>query len=240
MLGMKYLIPFLLAACSNSNWQTASRDSAKLAPLPSEHQEAIVQIYTARTFGWRGSFAVHPWVTWKKKGESDYTVAHIMGWRLRTQNSALVVSHDIPDRHWFGNKPNLIYEATGEKANKIIARFQELIEQYPYKDVYRAYPGPNSNTFVAYLIHNTDEIKISLPPHAIGKDWPIQSQILTSSPSKTGVQFNTYGVFGMTVGLEEGIEINLMALNFGIDFYPPAIKLPLIGRLGFPDKGLTE
>lgn len=36
----------------------------------------------------------------------------------------------------------------------------------------------------------------------------------------------------MTVGLVEGLEINLLGLNFGIDFLRPALKLPLIGRLG--------
>jgi hypothetical protein len=30
----------------------------------------------------------------------------------------------------------------------------------------------------------------------------------------------------------EGIEVNLLGLNFGIDFKSPALKLPGIGRLG--------
>jgi hypothetical protein len=31
---------------------------------------------------------------------------------------------------------------------------------------------------------------------------------------------------------EEGVEFNLLGLNFGIDFIKPAFKLPFIGRLG--------
>ena len=35
-------------------WERASRDSAKLAPLPKETKEAIVQIYAAPLWGLRG------------------------------------------------------------------------------------------------------------------------------------------------------------------------------------------
>jgi hypothetical protein len=40
------------------------------------------------------------------------------------------------------------------------------------------------------------------------------------------------GLLGLTMAREEGIELNLLGLNFGIDFYKPALKLPFIGRLG--------
>ena len=36
------------------------------------------------------------------------------------------------------------------------------------------------------------------------------------------------------VGLEEGVELNLLGLTFGVDPRSLSIKLPLIGRLG-PD-----
>jgi hypothetical protein len=234
-------ILFLILSCSNQNWRTASRESAKLAPqLADKLDESIVQIYTARAFSWRGNFAVHPWVAWKKKNEEVYTVAQVIGWRLNSTGSAIAVEQDIPDRKWYGRVPNIIFEARAGKADKIIKRFKELIKLYPYANTYRLYPGPNSNTFVAYLIQNTDEIKITLPPHAIGKDWPIVNKFAGLTPSGTGLQANAFGVLGLAVGLEEGIEINVLALNFGVDFYPLALKLPFIGRLGFDDKALTD
>ena len=36
------------------------------------------------------------------------------------------------------------------------------------------------------------------------------------------------------VGLEEGVELNVLGLSFGVDLNPPALKLPVIGRVGFP------
>jgi hypothetical protein len=42
-----------------NDWRTASRDSAGIAPDPAAAPEAIIQVYGARAFGWRGAFAVH-------------------------------------------------------------------------------------------------------------------------------------------------------------------------------------
>jgi hypothetical protein len=40
-------------------------------------------------------------------------------------------------------------------------------------------------------------------------------------------------MFGIMIGLLDGIEINLFGLSLGIDFLYPALKLPIIGRVGF-------
>lgn len=231
------LILFSLLSCSsNKDWRTASRESANIAPKAKDINESIVQIYYARAFNWRGYFGVHPWVSWKKKGEAKYTVAQILGYRLKRTGSALVVEQDIPDRLWFGEVPTLLFDARGDKADRIINRFKELISEYPHGNKYVIYPGPNSNTFVDYLIRRTPEVKTELPPHAIGKDWPSDFSVFSISPSGTGGQFSAYGMLGLTIGLSEGLEINILGLNFGLDFYSPAIKLPFVGRLGFDKK----
>src|SRR5690606_38388987 len=65
-----------MASCgSNGSWRTASKESANIAPLAQEVKEDIFQIYVARAWSWRGYFAVHPWVAWKKAGEEQYTTA---------------------------------------------------------------------------------------------------------------------------------------------------------------------
>jgi hypothetical protein len=40
--------------------------------------------------------------------------------------------------------------------------------------------------------------------------------------------------------LEEGLEFNVAGLSFGMDVKRPALKLPFIGRLGFPVFPKTE
>jgi hypothetical protein len=56
--------------------------------------------------------------------------------------------------------------------------------------------------------------------------------MLDRTPSGTGYQFSMHGLLGVSVAREEGFELNLLGLNFGIDFARPALKLPFIGRLG--------
>ena len=40
------------------------------------------------------------------------------------------------------------------------------------------------------------------------------------------------GLFALTASGVEGLELNLLGLTFGINPFDPALKLPLIGRIG--------
>lgn len=87
-----------------------------------------------------------------------------------------------------------------------------------------------------HIIRRTPEIGIELPPHAIGKDWLNKGDLVGVTESRTGVQFSLFGVLGLAVGLGEGVEVNLLGLSMGVDFLRPAVRLPMLGRLGFRDK----
>ena len=76
------------------------------------------------------------------------------------------------------------------------------------------------------------ELALDLPSTAIGKDFLTNGSIVESAPSGTGAQVSLYGLLGVTVARQEGLELNVLALNFGIDLLRPAIKLPGIGRIG--------
>ncbi len=229
----------MLSNCSsNGSWRTASRKSANIAPKPSDLKESIIQIYGARAYSWRGYFGIHPWVSWKKKDESEYTVAQVIGWQLRRSKTSVSVENDLPDRHWYGSKPTVLQTIRGEEADKVIDHIKGLIQKYTRGGTYVVFPGPNSNTFVDYLIRNTKELTVELPPTAVGKDFLSDSILFDKSPGGYGFQFSIYGLLGLTMGVSEGIEVNILGLVFGIDFLRPALKLPLIGRLGFPDAPL--
>ncbi|MBC85817.1 MAG: hypothetical protein CL677_01455 [Bdellovibrionaceae bacterium] len=226
---------FLLTGCSHGDWRTASRDSVGIAPKPSEEQSAVVQVYAARTFNWHKYLAVHSWIAFKEKGADTYQVYHVLGWSARRGGPAVVGSEDLPDRQWYGNDPDLITDLRGEIAERAIPKIKAAIASYPYQRFYRLYPGPNSNTFISHVIRNVDELQVELPPTAVGKDWINDGDFVGFSESGTGVQLSLYGMFGLTLGLGEGIEVNLLGLNFGVDILRPALKMPLIGRIGFSD-----
>src|SRR5258706_7686662 len=128
------------------DWRTASQEPVGLAPEPSSHAEAIVQVYAARVIGWRGVFGVHTWIAVKPPAASEYTVYEIIGWRLRWQDSALAVRHRGPDARRVGSAPELIAEKRGPGAAALIPRIDAAARADPRsgEDVLR--PGPDSHT----------------------------------------------------------------------------------------------
>ena len=217
------------------DYRTADRSSAGLAPPAETTPEAVVQVYAARALNWRGIFGVHTWVATKPENAKEYTVHHVIGWR-RYRNLPVVVSAPgIPDGRWFGNEPTLIGQLRGEVAEAAIPKIIDAVATYPYPNDYNLWPGPNSNTFVAHVGRQVPELKLDLPVTAIGKDYPINGSIIDRTPSGTGYQLSMLGVFGLSLAREEGIELNLLGLSFGIDFSQPAVKLPFIGRVGMSE-----
>lgn len=229
------LIFIFFSSCSSTDWRKADDSSVGIAPLPENEKQALVHVYGARTVNWRGYFSLHCWIATKEKNADHYVTYHVIGWRLNRVGTSLLVAKDIPDRRWFGSEPILIDELKGEKAEAAIPKIKALVDSYPNAKVYRAWPGPNSNTFVSHIIRNVSEMGVELPANAIGKDWIDDGDLFGLSESGTGVQFSTLGALGFTLGLAEGVELNLLGLTFGLDLWRPAIKLPLIGRLGFKD-----
>lgn len=209
----------------DDSWRHASEASTGLAPLPTEADEAIVQVYSARTVGWRGSFAVHTWISVKPEHAETYTTYEITRW------AGLRIRHDAPDRTWFGNEPAVLTDLRGPAAARAITRIQGLVETYPYGHTYRAWPGPNSNTFVAWVTRQVPELAVRLPSIALGKDY-LGEHVLAVTPSGGGYQLSALGLLGILLSRDEGIELNLLGLVIGID-PDPAIKIPGIGEVGF-------
>lgn len=235
MLFLTFISLFLSSCAQTNDWRTATKESANIAPLASVEKEAVVQIYAAKTVSWRGNFSVHSWVAIKEKNAAEYTTFHVIGWRSQRGLGTIRAEKDLPDRHWFGAKPELISSTIGKKAEEMIPQVLAAVKSYPYPDQYRAWPGPNSNTFVSHIIRSVPGMGVELPPNAIGKDWINDAQIIGWSESKTGVQFSILGALGFTLGLAEGVEVNFFGLSFGVDVYRPALKLPMIGRVGMKD-----
>jgi hypothetical protein len=77
------------------------------------------------------------------------------------------------------------------------------------------------------------ELQATLPPTAIGKDFPYNGEMFGPTASGTGVRLSLGGYLGLAVGWIEGIEINFLGAVFGIDLRRPAVKLPGLGRIGF-------
>lgn len=211
----------------DTDWRVASRASSGLAPAPAQEPAALVQVYGARAYNWRGAFAIHTWIATKRRNAADYTVYQATRWG----KPVVVAQRGPPDLLWYGAQPDLLLERRGTGVEVLIDRVEAAIAAYPYANEYRLWPGPNSNTLTAYVARLVPELGLDLPPTAIGKDFLPDGRILDHTPSGTGWQVSLYGLLGLGVAREEGVELNILGLSTGIDFGKRALRLPGIGWL---------
>ena len=240
---MRYLLGVVIAVVGTAaattvaaqGWRAASREPVGLAPDPAATPEAVVQVYGARTWGWKGMFGVHTWVAVKPTGAKQWTVYEVIGWRLRYSDAALVISHREPDGRWFGNEPELYAEKRGAGVDALIERIDKAAHEYPYAADYGLWPGPNSNTFTAWVTRAVPELGVDLPATAIGKDY-LGDRIVDTPPSGHGVQLSLAGLLGVTASSVEGLEVNVLGLSVGLG--QSGLKLPFLGRIG-PTRNLV-
>jgi Protein of unknown function (DUF3750) len=227
----------IVASCSalreRRDFWNARHDSSQQAPDPATTPEAVIQVYAARALGWRGLLGVHTWVAVKRSEAPAYTRYEVIGWGVDRGLPAIRVNRTGPDNYWFGERPDKLVDRRGSGVDNLITKIEAAVASYPYPSTYRLWPGPNSNTFTACVGRAVPELRLDLPPTAIGKDYlPGASLASLSTPGGPGLQLSLLGLGGLLVGREEGIELNVLGLTFGVDLTGPALKLPIVGRLG--------
>jgi Protein of unknown function (DUF3750) len=229
LLFVPVAVSFAVHSPAETAWYAAPRTPTGLAPDPARVREPVVQVYAARTFGRRGALGVHTWVIVKRRDAEAFTRYDVVGW---SGPSFVKVDYMPPDALWYGATPMLLADRRGDDVEAMIGRIEAAVAAYPFATEYRTWPGPNSNTFVAYIARAVPELRVDLPPTAIGKDYVPITSAITSAPSGTGGQVSLYGLLGLTVGLEEGVEMNFLGLSLGVDVLHPALRLPGLGRIG--------
>jgi Protein of unknown function (DUF3750) len=237
LFALFYLLPLSIAAMrycmdgTGAGWRTADRSSIGYLPPAQQRHDAVVRIFAAQTVRWRGVFAAHCWIVLKPAGAASYTRYDYTAW-----SETVRLNGFEPDGRWFGHVPEVVFAADGETAANLIPRMQMAIHTYGLNNQgdYRAWPGPNSNTFVAAVMDAVPETRATLPPTAIGKDYPYDGRWVRLAPSGTGVKLTLDGYVGVTFAWVEGIEVNILGAVAGLDLRRPAIKLPGLGRFGMP------
>ena len=212
-------------------WPTSSRTaswaSAGILPLPQDESAARVVILSARTGKWKGIFAEHMAIIYKQENAKAWTRYEVVGWGEPVRRDSFE-----PDALWYGNMPRVIYDLKGPMAASIIPDIEIAISHYPYssRGSYTVWPGPNSNTFVSWVVRHVEGLDVELPPVAVGKDWLGYAGV-AHAPSDTGYTASLAGVIGATLAWEEGAEIHVLGSTIGVDWNDLAIKLPALGKM---------
>jgi hypothetical protein len=212
-------------------WSQASWSSIGSLPPAAQHPDARVLVLSARTGGWRGVVAVHSWIVTKPENGKSWTRYDVVGWGnpIRTNGWA-------PDGRWRGNDPVVSTDVRGAAADALIPKIEAAVKDYQWQNAgdYRAWPGPNSNTFVAGILRAVPEINASLPANAVGRDFRSEFH-LGLTDSGTGLELNLWGFGGFKIGWVEGFELNFLGLVTGFDLRGLALKLPGFGNIGLSE-----
>ena len=219
---------------------TVDMSSIGLLPAAVSHPTARVLIMSVPLSGKRGKFLSHSWVVFKGENASSWSRYDVLGFASRDAEGAAngkwlgnapTLNRYAPDGHWFGSRPVAIADVEGAAAAAMIPKIEGVIASYEANTGhYRVWPGPNSNTFVEAVLRAAPELKASLPPTAIGKDFR-PGVFVGLTDSRTGVEVDLLGIIGVKIGWIEGVEINLFSLIAGLDPRTPALKLPAFGQI---------
>lgn len=214
------------------NWRTAKWESSGLLPEAASRPEAEVMILAARTGRWKGIFAEHTWLVLKPRGAAAWTRYDVVGWGPPVRRDVRAA-----DSFWYGNRPYVVTRLAGPRAEALIAPIEAAIARYPFAapGSYSVWPGPNSNTFIAWVVRQVPGLDAELPAVAIGKDYLGPGLGLARAASGTGYVVSLAGVVGLTVALREGVEISIGGTAIGLDPDDLAVKLPALGKLGLYD-----
>jgi hypothetical protein len=191
-----------------------------------DNRETTVALFSGGLGHPMDGIARHPWFAVRKKGETRWRVYEVGGSgeiEEASQNRPYLdpILHGL----WRGED--------GERAAECVGRVGPEVKRQIERD-YIFYPGPNSNTFGDVVLRRC-KLAASLPSTSVGKDWRGAFGAGITS-ERTGVQIET-PVLGLKIGLKEGIELHVIGLAIGIDFWPPAIIVPVgPGRIGFADR----
>lgn len=233
--GLIYLLPLALHAAwwmitdPAKAWNEVDWSSSGILAPARARPQALVHVYAARVGRWRGTAAEHTWIVVKEKGATSYTRFDKTFWGRPVKTNVWV-----PDSRWYGHTPYLVGRVEGADAERLIPQIRRAVARYPFSAPggYRAWPGPNSNSFVAHVLRSVPASGVAMPPLAIGKDFRTDWWPIGRTPSGTGVEISLFGLVGAAAGWAEGIEVNILGLTAGVDVRRPAIKLPGFGRIG--------
>ena len=210
------------------SFRDADWSSTGSLPAANAYPEARVMVLSGRTGGWKGVIAVHSWIVFKRENAKTWTRYDVVGW-----GNPVRLNGWPPDGRWYGTAPTVVADIHGAEAQALIPKIEAAVRDYKFANAgdYRLYPGPNSNTFVAAILRAIPEMKATLTPNAIGRDFR-PAPYIGLTDSGTGIEASLWGLLGIKIGWIEGLEFNVLGLVAGLDLRQPALKLPAFGRLG--------
>jgi hypothetical protein len=187
-----------------------------------------VQLWSATLPSALRIIAVHTWFNGFDEAEGRWRRWEVWQNRDAGGESWGHVHCDLmhPERPVGGGPARCEWEWHGDEAERLLVVLKRSPE-YPERNRYRYWPGPNSNTYAAWVLSQAG-IDYSLDPRAVGKDF-LGAQGFGLRRDRGRVQLES-PLLGMHLDPARAIELHVLALTLGIEREPLALTTPL-GRL---------
>jgi len=214
-------------------------------------QVVVKSVRIPDTMPWYSRLAEHMWIDVRRGDSGCWWRLEVTGRSSGVRVEEITREESDEDLRW-GNTTFVLASLAGSEAESAATRLLELAEEHPDfghmewsegdqgiralgkpaagHEEYEAWPGPNSNTFVADLVAAVPELDVELHHNAVGKDYSRGVRV-GATGGGAGVAIDT-DYLGLALGVREGVELHLLGLTAGVSLWPPALKLPFVPRLG--------
>lgn len=209
-------------------------------PRDEEWVAAVKSAGIPRSMPWYSRFAEHTWVDVKCGDDMHWIRSEVIGAHSGARCNTISAREAYCDWRWSAEAVRVHRVVTGESARRVAERIEAVTAALDprYKNGgYEAWPGPNSNTFLRELARELPELAFAFDHNAVGKDYTWLDA--GWSPSRTGLSLDTW-LLGATVALEEGIELHLLQLTFGVRLWPPRLQLPFLPPIPWESAPLED
>lgn len=128
-------------------------------------------------------FAVHPWIVIIKNGIAtrwevlymkNKGIKNVVSYvykNLYTETTRGITTTKTGIEHWPSKQIGHIQGGETSLAHRMYDFIDTMAPHYPYADRYHLFPGPNSNSFIAWILREFPEADIKLPWNAFGKHY---------------------------------------------------------------------
>ena len=213
----------------------ASCAAPRPADIPTGDRDLVV-VKTVRlpdNEPWYSQFAQHSWIDFHEAGQANWT-------RVEANLDPDVWEIPAAEAHrptrW-GRDVSLLLVLEGAEAAACVPAIREEAARAAEGFEYRAFPGPNSNTYTTRILQAVPGLATELDHNSVGKDYtPFVSAGWTAAGD--GLHLDTVLV-GASLGYLSGVELHVAGLTLGLSLWPPALKLPVLPRIG-PAPGTTR
>ncbi len=131
--------------------------------------DAVARLYGATIPGIE-AIAIHPWFAIRAAGARTFTRWEV--WQDAGGPYGHVRKNLMSASSHVGGGPSFVLaQLRGAAAEPIVEFVETQSPDYPCRNRYVLFPGPNSNSYAQWVLEETGW-DVTLPPTAIGKDVP--------------------------------------------------------------------